>query len=50
MKDPDNQAIPYYTEGMVIGGDGTIYLCGKVTLPGVNPREKDILAISDVLL
>jgi hypothetical protein len=35
MRDPETGAFPYYTEGVSIAEDGTIYFCGNVKLPGV---------------
>jgi hypothetical protein len=35
MVDPSTGAFPYYTEGVSVAEDGTIYLCGNVKLPGV---------------
>jgi hypothetical protein len=35
MLDPETGAFPYYTEGVTVANDGTIYFGGNVKLPGV---------------
>ena len=45
MKDPYNEAVPFYTEGMVIAQEGTIYLCGLVKVSDTDPGERDVLGL-----
>ncbi len=45
MHDPKNNAFPIYTEGMSVGPDGTIYLCGMVSVPGSDPEEEDVAGL-----